>query len=66
MRLVVNGAAHEHVGDGVLSSLLTEIDADPAHVAVMLNNSIVKRANLSVTKLKAGDLVEIMMFVSGG
>ena len=66
MKLVVNGDTHEQVGDGVLSSLLTELDADPSHVAVMLNNRIIKRATLGVTELNEGDMVEIMMFVSGG
>ena len=66
MQLVVNGSAHEHGGDGTLLDLLREVGADPAHVATMVNNRIIRKEAREPTRLKDGDRVEIVKFVGGG
>jgi len=66
MKLIVNGADHDHRGTGTVAALLAECRADPEQSAVMLNDVIVCRSALNKTCLKPGDCVEIVTLMGGG
>ncbi len=66
MKIQVNGKPHEFRDNGSLADLLKEFSANIEHVAVMINDKIVKRSGADKTILKDGDRVEILTLVAGG
>ncbi len=66
MNLILNGKPYVHRGEGALSSLIEEQKLVPEHVAVMINDRIVPRADFQRTMLNHGDKVEILSFAGGG
>lgn len=66
MKLVVNGANHDHRGSGALRELLAEIGAESARVAVVINGRIVSREQREATVLKDGDEVDVLTLAGGG
>ena len=63
---MVNGE-HTQLSDGMtVAALLEQLSIQPERVAVELNLTILKRAQLAATTLKGGDQVEIVQFVGGG
>ena len=66
MRLVVNGKTYEHAGDGTLVSLLEELGADGDRVATVVNDEVVPKTSRSLTRLREGDRVEVLIFAGGG
>jgi len=66
MQITLNGKARE-VAEGVsIQRLLDELGLLALRVAVQVNEDIVKRERYPETVLKAGDMVEILTFMSGG
>jgi sulfur carrier protein len=66
MTLTVNGEA-QTMPDGLTAAqLLERLRVQPERVVVEVNLTILKRAQLLSTVLKAGDRVEIVNFVGGG
>ena len=49
-----------------IAALVSELDLDPAKVAVERNGDIVPRSTLAEAALKDGDVLEIVHFVGGG
>lgn len=66
MKLTVNGKTHEHHGNGSIATLLEELDANPAHTALMANGDVVPSSDWKTTTLKENDKIEILVFVGGG
>ncbi|MEI6168739.1 MAG: sulfur carrier protein ThiS [bacterium] len=66
MTIIVNGQTHEHKGGGTLDSLLQELGANPAAVALMLNEQMIPRAERASIVINTGDRVEILSFMGGG
>ncbi len=66
MELCVNGRKVEYTGANTLLAVLADQGADPGRVAVMVNDSIIKRGNVSSCMIKEGDRIEIMIFAGGG
>jgi sulfur carrier protein len=66
MRIILNGDEYEHKGAGTLAALLTEMRADPARVAIMLNDAVIPKAKRDSVALKDGDRVEVLGFAGGG
>ena len=66
MNLTVNGEPREHDDGGSLELLLIHMEVNRAHVAVMVNNDVVKRVDFADTVLNDGDRVEIVIFAGGG
>ncbi len=66
MNFVLNGNTHNHNGDGSLAALLVEIEADKEQVAVMINNSIIKKETINKRSLQDGDQIEIITYAAGG
>ncbi|WP_306300118.1 sulfur carrier protein ThiS [Erythrobacter sp. LQ02-29] len=63
--LTVNGEVRR-TGAPTLGAFLTEIELDPAKVAVERNGAIVERSGLADVALHDGDTLEIVHFVGGG
>ena len=66
MQLTVNGDSHNHSGNGSVSTLLSELGANPDHAAVTVNGNIVFSKDWNTFKLSDGDAVEVLTFVGGG
>ena len=66
MKLQVNGEPYEHGGEATLASLLRELGADGARVAVLIGDVVVPRDERDATRLKDGDRIEILTFAGGG
>ncbi|HXV80839.1 MAG TPA: sulfur carrier protein ThiS [Candidatus Binatia bacterium] len=66
MKIRINGEEKE-IADGLsLAQLLEELQIRPGRVVVELNRDIVSREAHASTRLKAGDVLEIVHFVGGG
>lgn len=48
------------------AALLTELDIKRERVAVVVNENVVRRAELENTPLTDGDMIEIITMVGGG
>jgi thiamine biosynthesis protein ThiS len=66
MKLTVNGESTDYDGEATLAGLVASVNADPARVATMLNDEIVKQDGRAATALNEGDRVEILSFAGGG
>ena len=66
MRLTVNGETLETANAGTITELLNELRIQPEHVAVEINQSIIKKADYLTFRLNEGDRIEIVNFVGGG
>jgi sulfur carrier protein len=66
MRLTVNGELFEASDAETLSGLLRKLAIEPGRVAVMVNESIIRRADHLSFRLKENDTIEIVNFVGGG
>ncbi len=65
MQVCVNGENCE-TGSVFVNDLLREQGADPARVAVVLNDAVVPVGLRASTRLAVGDRVELLMFAGGG
>jgi sulfur carrier protein len=66
LALSVNGAPHQHNGNGSLASLLRELGTGRQPVAVLVNDKVVNERSRNIYKLKAGDRIEVLTFAGGG
>ena len=65
MQITLNGEIHETAAVNV-AQLLRELQLAPIGLAVAVNQSVVRRANLETYTLNEGDVVEIIRAVQGG
>ena len=66
MQVIVNGDARDVPEGTTAAQLLERLQVAPERVVVEVNLTILKRAQLAETPLRAGDRVEIVQFVGGG
>jgi len=66
MNLTVNGQPHNHQGCGTISALLDELDANPAHTALMVNGDVIPSSDWDTAVLNENDEIEMLVFVGGG
>ena len=66
MQVYVNGAAHDVEAGSSVAELLALVSAPSEGIAVEVNQSIVRRAELGEKRLSEGDRVEIVGLVGGG
>jgi len=66
MEFTVNGNPYQHNGEGTILSLLESMGVDPAKVAIVVNDAIIKRETLDSVELANGDQIEIITFAGGG
>jgi thiamine biosynthesis protein ThiS len=66
MQLTLNGEPRDVPDGATITALLTTLGLTPRHVAVEVNEQLVKRDRFDATALAAGDRVEIVTLVGGG
>ncbi len=66
MQLQINGETREVGSIRTVAELIASLDLTPQHVAVELNETLVKRARFGETLLAPGDRVEVVTLVGGG
>jgi thiamine biosynthesis protein ThiS len=66
MKLKLNGADREFDSVRTAADLLTALDIMRERVAIMVNETVIRRANLDTTDLHDGDIVEVITMVGGG
>ena len=54
------------IGDVTVSSYLSSHGYDLSRTAVLLNGKVVPRSSIESTRIKDGDVLEIVSFVGGG
>jgi sulfur carrier protein len=64
--VTVNGRPVPVVGERALGDVVREAGADPAGIAVALNATVVTRSRWHDTRVRPGDVVEIVTAVQGG
>jgi len=62
----VNGTTHRVEVGATVATLLETLGLDGRTVVVELNRQIVRRTEISDTRLEDGDRVELVHFVGGG
>ena len=66
MEVMLNGEKRD-IPDGVtVAQLLAQLQIQPERVAVEVNLTVLKRAQLPGISLKPGDQVEIVQLIGGG
>lgn len=66
MILTVNGAPADLDPDATVAMLVDRLGRDPRGVAVAVNEDVVPRGAWSLTRLRAGDRVEVLHAAQGG
>lgn len=67
MQLTVNGKPQQlEPGVTTAADLLVHLSIPRERVAVVINENVVRRAQLSETNLNDGDVIEIITMVGGG
>ena len=64
--IIVNGAPRELARASSVAELVDELALGGKRIAVELNGAIVPRSRYAVTRVSAGDRVEIVGAVGGG
>lgn len=67
MQLTINGQTKQiSAATTTAADLLTELDIKRERVAVVINENVVRRAELENATLADGDTIEIITMVGGG
>lgn len=67
MQLTINGQKRDiSSSTATAADLLTELEIKRERVAVVINENVVRRAELEKTALSDGDNIEIITMVGGG
>lgn len=66
MKLKLNGTDRELESVRTAADLLAALDIVRERVAIMVNETVVRRADLDATELHDGDVVEVITMVGGG
>ncbi|MEO5825250.1 MAG: sulfur carrier protein ThiS [Gemmatimonadales bacterium] len=66
MQLTINGEARTLDPVDTVDAMLRQLGLDPRGVVVELNRAIIRRADVTASRVHDGDTVEIVHFVGGG
>ena len=66
MRVILNGEESEIRNDVTVAGLLGDLNISLQYGAVAVNRRVVRKKDHDVTRLKAGDRIEIVRPVGGG
>ncbi len=66
MKITINGEKKEYRDQLTVLELLQHLNLQPERVVVEINRTILSPAAHDDTKLKTGDIVELIQFVGGG
>lgn len=64
--LTVNGKTKELETEMTVQEFLLSQQYQPGQVAVELNETIIAKTDYETTKLKQGDVLEVLTFMGGG
>jgi len=64
--ITVNGEPRSVAAGATVADLLAQLGFDQGPVAVERNRAVVRRADHGLTRLAAGDRLEIVTFLGGG
>ena len=66
MSISINGERREIREGTTVAELIADLALPPEHVAVELNQALLKRALFAETRLQEGDALELVTLVGGG
>jgi sulfur carrier protein len=66
MNIQINGEQREVPESLSVTELLVELDLNPSLVVVELNREILDRSRYGETRIREGDVLELVHFVGGG
>lgn len=66
MKITVNGKPREIDGETDLPSFLRAFDINPRLVAVAINGDVVPKHAYETTRVREGDVLEVVRMVGGG
>ena len=66
MSISINGERREIREGLTVAELIADLALPPEHVAVELNQALLKRALFGETRLRDGDTLELVTLVGGG
>lgn len=66
MEITLNGKTHAADGTETVAELLERLEVRGKRVAVMINDSIVRKDAYGATRIAPGDRVEVIHMVGGG
>ncbi len=66
MEVMLNGEKRDFPDGVTVAQLLQQLQIQPERVAVEVNLTVLKRAQLPGIALKSGDQVEIVQLIGGG
>mgnify|MGYP006296664307 CR=1 FL=1 len=66
MNIQINGEQREVSESLSVTELLVELDLNPSLVVVELNREILDRSRYEETRIREGDVLELVHFVGGG
>ena len=66
MKITVNGAEHDADEGCTVASVVAAVTAQPAGVAVALNDQVVPRTDWNTTIVREADRIEVLTAVQGG
>jgi sulfur carrier protein len=66
MKITINGAEHEAEDGSSVAGVVASVTAQPAGVAVALNDQVVPRADWKTTIVREADRIEVLTAVQGG
>lgn len=66
IEIIVNGEPQQIVTGATVTELIQQLALTPERLAIELNLNILPRTQWAVTRLQAGDQLEIVHFVGGG
>ena len=66
MTITINGERREIRDGSTVADLIADLELPPEHVAVELNEALLRRALFNETTLQDGDVLELVTLVGGG
>lgn len=66
MSISINGERRELRAGTTVADLIADLELPSEHVAVELNQALLKRALFAETRLRDGDALELVTLVGGG
>lgn len=66
MEIILNGEKETLEGAKTITELLQGLELNPDIVTVSMNGKILKKEEFGTLALKAGDAVDVLLFMGGG
>lgn len=66
MEIIINGKPYGIENEQTVQQLVTELELGNQRIAIEVNKELVPRSTFALTRLQAGDEVEIVGAIGGG